>query len=177
MIVGRNLLVVAHPDDEVLFAYSQLVNGNWHVVSLTGASRQTKSEFKSVMRSLGLTYEIWDYNDDWNGTFPTEEVIPKLEEVLSKGFDNVLTHSSSGEYGHTQHRILYIIMSHLVHKNFYVFGEKRKLLSFSLLRDKIKTLSKYKTQCSLNAFDWYDQNDPENNLMKFVVSEGYRKVK
>jgi len=177
MIRGNNLIIVAHPDDEILFAYSQLVNSNWHVVSVTGANRQTKTEFMDIMSSLNLTCNIWEHDDSWNGTFSTNEISSKLIPVLSKGFDNILTHGPSGEYGHTQHKDLYRIVSSLVHENLYIFGQNIKPISFNLLRGKIEMLSRYKGQCVLNAFDWYDENNPTNNLIKYVSHEGFEKIK
>ena len=172
---GNNLLVVAHPDDEVLFAHSLLLGGNWHVVCATGANRATAAQFRDVMSLLGLTYDLWEHDDSWNGTFVQEEVGPLLGEVLSRGFDNVLTHNEDGEYGHTQHAALHSILRGLVGDDLLVF-DKTELLSFDTLYEKMQMLSIYEGQRSLRAWDWYDLEDPENRTMKWVVSEGYRRV-
>jgi LmbE family N-acetylglucosaminyl deacetylase len=169
-------MIVAHPDDEILFGYSQLSVGNWHVVSMTGNNRRTRPEFEGIAFDLGFTYDIWEYDDSWNGTFIEKDVSSNLLKVLSNGFDNVLTHNENGEYGHTQHKSLSEIVSNLVSENLFVF-DNNSFLSFDVLHEKIHMLSRYKTQISLNAFDWVDQNNPDNNLVSYVVKEGYKRIK
>jgi hypothetical protein len=55
-------MIVAHPDDEVLFGGSQLITEkNWKVVCVTNGNNTKRSfEFGSVMKLLNLDYEIWD---------------------------------------------------------------------------------------------------------------------
>lgn len=178
MLEGRNLMIVAHTDDETLFAYSQLLNGNWYIVCVTGSFYPERMlEFQQVTRGLVTGYEAWDYQDEWQGTFDEKSLSMRLSDVLRGGFDNILTHNSQGEYGHSQHQSLHQIVSDLVDKNLYVFGENLSLLPFSTLKKKMDSLSLYQTQCQLNAWDWYETGNPDNCLMKYVVYEGLRKVK
>lgn len=178
MIDGKNLIIVAHPDDELLFAYSELVNRNWYVLCVTNGDNDVRSfEFKNVMDSLGLENEMLCYKDEWGGDFEATDVSDKISSVLSRGFDNVMTHDEKGEYGHRQHQELHTIVKGLVDKNLYVFGEYLLPLDFNVLKDKMNFLSLYDSQCKLNAWDWYDQNDRTNNLMKYVVSEGHTRIK
>ena len=173
----RNLIIVAHPDDEVLFAYSALSrNKNWHVLCMTNEFHPVRSkEFDTVINALGLTYEMWAYPDVWDGDFPESAVLERLKDIVPK-YDNVLTHNAFGEYGHKQHRSLHYIVNKAVKNNLYTFGHIGTPLDFNTLAKKLDILKLYKSQYDLNAFDWHDQDNKNNNLMKYVVSEGFCKV-
>jgi len=61
------LLVVAHPDDDILWGYRYLINKpyRWKVICISGASNKIRAnEFEKVMKKMGiLNYEILDHND------------------------------------------------------------------------------------------------------------------
>lgn len=175
--MAKNLVVVAHPDDESLFAYSILREGNCHILSMTGANRKTRHELSAVCKRLGLSHSIFTHCDDWGTAFDPEEVVPEIKQVLSLGFDNVFTHNDHGEYGHTQHQSLSRIVRNLVDKNLFEVGHDISILQFDVLKEKLDILSMYKIHGALGVWDWYDQNDPTNTMMKYVVSEGFKKVK
>jgi len=176
--MADNLIIVAHPDDEILFAYSKLMYGDWHILSMTGGNRDTKHELYAVCERLGLTYSIFTHCDDWGVGFNPDKVIPEIKDVLSMGFDTVLTHNDQGEYGHTQHQALSRIVRELVTENLYEFGHlDGSLLTFENLKEKLEILSMYKIHSNLGVWDWYDQEDPTNTMMKYVVSEGFKKIK
>jgi len=177
MIEGNNLIIVAHPDDETLFASSELVHGNWHVLSVTGQNRDTKHEFRRVMESLGLTYELWCLDDGWEGPWDNHDVTERLEEIIGHGYDNVLTHNEQGEYGHFQHRMLHQIVNQIVDKNLYVFGEGNTVLPFDVLKRKLELLSLYEAHGKLGLWEWYDPEDPTNTMMHYVVHEGFRCIR
>jgi LmbE family N-acetylglucosaminyl deacetylase len=175
--MSENLIIVAHPDDEILFGYSQLMHGNWHVLSMTGENRNTRYELEQVCSVLGLTYSIFTHCDDWDTIFDPDEVIPEIKDVLSMGFEKVLTHNNNGEYGHTQHQSLSRIVRDLVPTNLFEFGHPGPILQFNVLKRKLDILSMYKIHGDLGVWDWYDQNDPTNTMMYYVVHEGFRRIK
>jgi hypothetical protein len=45
------------------------------------------------------------------------------------------------------------------------------------LKEKMRLLSIYKTHGDLGVWDWYDQQDPTNYMMKYVVAEGFKRIK
>ena len=67
----NKLLIVAHPDDESLFAGSLLMTqNNWKVICVTcGYDDIRKSEFKTAMKFANIkNFEIWEYEDiiEWS---------------------------------------------------------------------------------------------------------------
>lgn len=162
----RNLMIVAHPDDETIFGFSQLTSGqNWKFICVTnGDNRIRNKEFKRVMKKLGTEFEIWDYEDKWGGRFNEIKLKNDLSRVLAEHqYSKVLTHNSKGEYGHTQHISLSAIVHELVKENLYVFKLSKKKLNKNLLEEKKKLLRLYKSQ----NLDW---------LKRYIQYEGIRKV-
>jgi LmbE family N-acetylglucosaminyl deacetylase len=179
----KHMLIVAHPDDEILFSYISLTlcPADWYVVCLTNYDNPVRAEeFRTVQRHLGTSWNIYDFPDQWDDDFSSrrKEIRDILTwEIQKTNPDTVTTHNESGEYGHSQHKALHHIVKELVHENLWVFGEWMMPLSFNTLKAKIDTLELYKSQCDLNAFDWYDQVNPDNNLGKYVGSEGRIRIK
>lgn len=148
--MSNKLLIVAHPDDEVIFSGKELMTSdNWKVICVTNESNKVrKADFIKVMTELHIhDYEIWDFPDYWNGLFNRKELSIRLKKILSENtFEEVLTHNKDGEYGHTQHKALSAIVSELVDKNLYVFGKGRKMINIKYLIKKIKLLLLYKSE-------------------------------
>lgn len=178
ILSGNNLMIVAHPDDEVLFGYSQLRRpgrGCWTVLCLTNVNNtQRREEFVKIMNTLPtIDYCILDHPDIWEGSFNKEQVSQNIKYSLSRSnFDNVLTHNAVGEYGHSQHKALHQIVSSVISKNLYVFKESNTILPFDILKEKLEILSIYKSQKDLGLYEWNN-----SQLMKYVISEGIEKVK
>lgn len=133
-IKANKLMIVAHPDDELLFGGSELINEKgWFVICITNGSPKSKNifskyssksrveEFKNVMDQLECKYEIWDFEDsafnsNWNVSLKN-----KLEKLLEVDFKKVVTHNLKGEYGHKQHKKISEIVHNINPKNLYVF--------------------------------------------------------
>src|SRR3989304_6470176 len=62
-----NFMIVAHPDDEILWGFNYLKNKPylWKVICLTCATNKTRvKEFETTMKNLGIqNYEIWDHDN------------------------------------------------------------------------------------------------------------------
>lgn len=176
MFGKRNLMIVAHPDDETIFGYSALMDGSsWHVMCMTNGNNSIRqSEFSNVMSHTDHSFEIFDFKDEWGGGFSAQEVSKLIVfRYHSENFHAVLTHNMFGEYGHTQHKALHCIVRDLKLNNSYQFGSSIKQLPFSLLKKKMEILTLYKSQYDLQAFDWFDSNDSSNRLMNYIVSEHF----
>ena len=176
----KNLMVIAHPDDEILFGYTALSQGDWHVVCMTNGIHPVRyPEFKKSMEFFGASYDIWNYPDRWGEGF--DEVGAAIDignTLLRLKPEKVLTHNQWGEYGHSQHMSLNRVVSGLVEKNLYTFGmDSYMSLPFNTLKNKMEALCIYKSQIVLNAFDWYDQNNSNVRLMNYVISERHIRVK
>ena len=135
-IFADKLMIVAHPDDELLFGGGELLKEKgWKVVCITNGTAQSgnifkpwmgqtrKEEFIKVMNKLGCRYEIWDFEDNglscnWN----KEKLIGCLKRVLGeKNYKKVVTHNLAGEYGHVQHKEISRLLHELKPKNLHVF--------------------------------------------------------
>lgn len=140
------LMIVAHPDDEILFGGGELLKEKgWKVICVTnGANIKRAEEFKSIMESVGAEYEIWDFPDVWEGDFDRPALTKKLKKALNnKNYKKIVTHNPTGEYGHSQHIALSEIVHSLCKKNLFVFGYGDKKIPNEILKEKLRLLHQY----------------------------------
>lgn len=142
-----NLMIVAHPDDEILWGGKALIEDDYLVVCITnGWNKTRKAEFFEVMNATNNIGLILDYPDkifgqrsDWS--FCKNSISKDLNTIISyKKWNKVVTHNQKGEYGHIHH-----IMTHnLVKKacdntNFqgqqYYFGKYYKKVTLEAMTE------------------------------------------
>jgi LmbE family N-acetylglucosaminyl deacetylase len=101
-------VIVAHPDDETLWAGGQILahpECRWEIVTLCrGSDPDRAPKFRRVLEHLGATGAMADLDDG-----PEQEPLAEAEvqdAILSllsgTAFDGILTHGPEGEY--TRHR-------------------------------------------------------------------------
>ncbi len=114
------VLILAHPDDDSLWAGGHLKSGNWFVLCITcGRNDIRREEFSSAMKASGNSYIILDYpdkvmgiRDDWEAIRP--DLKKDLNLVLTyKDWKEVATHNPDGEYGHQHHKMASSIVTDL----------------------------------------------------------------
>ena len=120
------LMVVAHPDDELLFGgLAILREPGWKVICITNGYKPKRNKaFKDAMNFIDniWAYEIWDHSDQWFGTKLHKGIKSNLQEELkSKNYEKIVTHNIQGEYGHRQHALISKLLHKLVSKNLNVF--------------------------------------------------------
>lgn len=104
----RAAVIVAHPDDEVLWCGGLILTHrewSWHVVTLCRASDPDRApRFRRVVEQLGISGTMGDMDDG-----PTQEplecasVRDTIQRLLpDRSFDLIITHGPRGEY--TRHR-------------------------------------------------------------------------
>jgi hypothetical protein len=103
------VVIVAHPDDETLWAGGTILKHrewNWYIVSLCRASDTDRSvKFRMALKALGARGSMGDL-DDGPEQIPLSQVLVR-DAVLSllpvnEPIDLMLTHGVRGEY--TRHR-------------------------------------------------------------------------
>ena len=106
----RNLMVVAHPDDESLWGAAHLMSGDWFIICLTNGDNKVRSkEFHKVLEythnyGIILTYPdlINGIKSDWSEC--KQEIISDLSCALDyKEWEIIATHNPEGETGHIHH--------------------------------------------------------------------------
>jgi hypothetical protein len=167
----KNLMVVAHPDDETIFGFAQLAltPTKWTVVCVTNGDHPVRrQEFIEVSRVLGVESRIWRFKDERWAAFPeddTQQIASEIQEICRhENIDNVLTHGVVGEYGHSQHRALHQIVRQAATVGgggIYTFAKDELPLPHDVLEWKLNSLKIYKTQ------DILPQHRP------FVENEGW----
>lgn len=102
----KRICVVAHPDDEVLWAGGLIMQnaGEWTVmcVSIPRADPVRAKKFKDSCRILGAEARLIDWQEP-----AASEQMTHLNEIDLSEFDHILTHNAWGEYGHVHHRCVH----------------------------------------------------------------------
>jgi LmbE family N-acetylglucosaminyl deacetylase len=97
-------LIVAHPDDETLWAGGTvLINSktNWEIISLCRKSDSDRNpKFFRALKELNATGDIGDLNDEVEQTPLEIREVEKMVMMLLKKreYDLIVTHSVRGEY-------------------------------------------------------------------------------
>ncbi len=106
----KNVMIVAHPDDEILWGAKFLESENSTLVlCLTNGADQLRSErFKSVMQLYKVDFSILCFPDNGDIGFTekeSQEICREINEVINQDYvEKVVTHGPFGEYGHTHHK-------------------------------------------------------------------------
>lgn len=117
----KNLMIVAHPDDEFIFGGEALLREphDWYVLVLSHGKpdgrRIRQQEFAASMAAMGLpetNHEMLDFPDgkdrlDWD-----EGRLRGYVQSLIDYFGStvVASHNAAGEYGHPQHMMVHRIL-------------------------------------------------------------------
>lgn len=121
---NKKLMIVAHPDDDIIWGGSHLIDDDYLVVCITCGTNQTRvEEFKKVMAETNDDYIMLDYpdrtngkRDNWNSVY--DSITNSLDTIINyKDWDTIVTHNPDGEYGHIQHKMTSKIVTSLANKD------------------------------------------------------------
>ncbi|MFH1585413.1 MAG: PIG-L family deacetylase [archaeon] len=102
------LVIVAHPDDEILWMGGTLIRNkdiwNTKVVCLTRKSDADRyPKFLKVIETLGVKGFIYDLDDETKDPLNQQEIIKTIQEYSNEEYDLLFTHGENGESGHQRH--------------------------------------------------------------------------
>lgn len=127
-----NLMIVAHPDDDILWGGAHLIEDNYLVVCVTcGPIKERVNEFISVMNATNDKYIMLGYPDKTNGERDNwdtvkDDISKDLESIVNlKDWNIIVTHNPLGEYGHIHHKMTNTMITELVENKdvLYYFGK------------------------------------------------------
>ena len=127
----NKLMIVAHPDDEILWGGSHLIEDDYLVVCVTcGTVRFRVNEFISVMKKTNDEYIMLGYPDKTKGKRDNwddwrDKIATDLKEIIElKDWDTIVTHNPDGEYGHEHHKMTSALVTEVTQnkEKLYYFG-------------------------------------------------------
>jgi phage regulator Rha-like protein len=144
------LLIVAHPDDEVLWGGLNLMSqSGWFVVCSTNINDPVRSRefFKTMSYAAATKFVMFDVEDTYveedyeaDDLYDGSVFDKALQQLAKKDWKVVLTHNEVGEYGHAHHRKVHRMVKALFPQaKFFADGhnptagdlnEKKELLQF-----------------------------------------------
>ena len=152
------LLIVAHPDDDVLWGgINLLMQSGWFVVCASHLSDPIRSlEFYRTMSFCSVTrYVMYDIKEEYTedpdesdkqfyGT-PFEDGLAQLSK---HNWKLVLTHSDIGEYGHEHHRTVHrMVKKHFPEAKSFGVGPKLSASQIELKRNLLVFYAKTQDLC------------------------------
>lgn len=166
------VMFVAHPDDEMIWGGSHLIDDDYLVVCITCGSRADRvEEFKKVMNATGDKYIMLDYPDKTNGERDNwdtvyDDITKDVERILAmKDWKLIVTHNEDGEYGHIHHKMTHNIVTD-VYKNNYINDDNLYFFGKYYKKDKIDDVKD-------NLLEISDENYNKKNdiIYKYYTSQ------
>ncbi len=153
----NRIMIVAHPDDETLWAGNHILNDKYLIVSITNGNNPTrKKEFFKAMKLSGNYGVILNYPDNpkkiknnWKKV--KNNIRQDLHYLLGyKKWDQIVTHNPEGEYGHIQHKFTSMLVTNECEKQNLTkqlnYFEKYKSAKFLLTHNIKHTLTNEQVQ-------------------------------
>jgi hypothetical protein len=156
-----NAIVVAHPDDEILWAGGlplHFRDRRWTIICCSIPIRDPIRAYKffDVCEALGARGRILPYVHP-ERAFPLEN----MDQLDLSPYDTIITHNEVGEYGHFQHKWVNAFV-----REHYTSNSKR-ILTFGYSKDRVGelslTLNEWETELKIKAMRKYDYPVPGNS--------------
>lgn len=171
------LMIVAHPDDEVLWGGLNLLSQpGWFVVCSTHANHPERSqEFYKTMKLIGgdIRFKMFDVPDVFTYDDRVADALYNdtpfdlcLRELASQSWKVVLTHNEVGEYGHAHHKKVHrMVKTYFRNPTFFGLGFR---LSPVQINKKRELLRHYTSQeCPMAFFNSNESTRPSGEQYYF----------
>ncbi len=143
------VMVVAHPDDELLWGGSRLIEDDYLVVCVTcGVVQIRVNEFVQLMNETNDRYIMLGYPDKTNGERDNwdgcrDDIAADLERIFAlKDWDLIVTHNPDGEYGHQHHKMTNQLVTKVADNDIlYYFGKYHSKKTISPYLNEMATIS------------------------------------
>lgn len=176
----KNLMIVAHPDDELIWGGAELINEDYLVVCITcGSSKRREKEFEKVLKvtkdehvSLGYIDTIEGVKLEWEKEYNSIEN-DLFNIIKSKDWNKIVTHNPEGEYGHIQHKMTNQMVSKIADTSKLYYFSKYRSKKYLEDNNVIPTLSDEITNEKLSIFR---ENYITQLNIKFLHMFGYENI-
>ena len=170
----NKIMIVAHPDDELIFGGAELIqNKGYKVICITNQDNPKRlKEFTGVMKELNHGFDILNHKDDSRIKNIDKDYFEYIDnELINKNIEKIVTHNKKGEYGHNFHRAVHDMVTDICEKHglldkLYYFHTGNKKIDEKLIKTKLDLMEKhypsqFKVLVTLNL-----QKDIENESLK-----------
>lgn len=149
----NKLMIVAHPDDEVLWGGGHLMTHDYLVVCVTNGNQPTRSaEFQKVIEESGNKFIMLGYpdkvggrRDNWSSV--KDSMQSDLGRIMNfKHWNLIVTHNQNGEYGHIQHQSVHSFVTEIfdsegIDSTLYCFGKYYTAKRIGAVKSKLTPIS------------------------------------
>jgi len=172
------LVIVAHPDDEIIWMGGTLIRYSLkNIWDLTIISLCRKNDidreprFRKVCEVLNAEGFISDLEDEKLNKINKKEIIFRIKEFIKNmEYDYVFTHGSNGEYGHIRHKDVHNAVSYMVNKKII---SCKKFFNFSYKKIKSRSFNFCECYVKKNADKFINLNEIEFLKKKEIIQNIY----
>jgi LmbE family N-acetylglucosaminyl deacetylase len=149
------LMIIAHPDDEILFGYHDIYHNDVTIICMTNANNKIRlyefNEVAKMARFSGFMLSLKDGINETCDNYTVNEIIDiYIKPLIKTEYNKIVSHDEFGEYGHKQHKKVNEISKEL---------SKILNIPFSTFRERAK-------KSDLDNKDYCDTQDKLINIYK-----------
>jgi len=185
LVPKRNLIIVAHPDDESIWA-AEVLGEDSLVILVTDANSGGKGSkrhvhFKNALEIAKTPYEIWgqwpetkNYEPSNNKGWSSQQQNSLIEKLVktfqSKAtLERIITHGENGEYGHIDHRNIHKAVSEAFQ---IAYKDKNTHPSLEVFYPELNYNEKYESAKRLNPTRKCPEDPLRKKLLDSYESDG-----
>lgn len=184
-----NLMIVAHPDDDMIWGGGHLLEGKYLVVCITAGNNIIRAEeFIKAMNETYDKYLMLGYPDKTMGkrdkwTNCKDNIHKDLERIINyKKWKTIVTHNPDGEYGHIHHKMTNEIVTEIYNEicsdkqTLYFFGKYYSKEKLSDASDNLTPLSDdiYDKKYTIIRNSYKSQNSVVDKLQHMLKYENWQ---